>query len=846
MIGRSSMKTLRIAYLVAVVSVLFGFVGTASSFAVGPAVDMEQIRVESFETVPLASDWTIAPVFDGQYLSRASWAPVTLTKYELNRSLWCSGSNPVWWPTYYFLSRSEAQLDLPQLEHFYDSWVSFYYSMPSVGVADYSSFSVGWTEDGGVISESYGVFALTPGTSWLKRTYHPSSPEISSVGNEVNVSRKSASFSLRWYDFLESGTQYPTEGRGPAVDYLVVEGYRYGPPRDLVADAAGGDVELSWSPPAMATWTDEDDTRSIGYRVWRAVDGLPTLTWTELTSARVSSLAFTDSTVVAGTNYRYAVQAWDSGSGTAHGVATELTVRAPSVGIDLSITAPSPVLAGATVPITYSVHNTGDLPTAPLALEDGFGNQWVVGILAADESFEYATSQVVDSPIMITAEVTDSGDSVVATSQRYIETRTPGVGITVEPQYGTVAAGDQLYVGFSVTNEGDTPLYHAVVRDSSNVLVGELDVLAVGETRQVGKGYTIDAARAFSGSVVAQYGISGQFFSGSIGPESSGVATVDVVLPRLAGATRYDTAVVASKSVFDSSDNVVLAAGTGFPDALSAAALAGELEAPLLLVGSDSLPTGVEAEINRLGAKTAYVVGGTAVIGQSVRDAVIARTGVTSVVALGGSNRYATARLVSARVRQIAGADPDTVVLATGLNFPDALAASSLAASRGWPILLTKRDSLPDDTAAALAALKPDTVLICGGSAVVSDAVKDLVSGNVAFGSPATTRVGGANRYATARLLVEYGVSRGMAPDGIDGVYLATGTNYPDALSGGIVAALSKGDGWRPLMLTESTALHSETRRLITDHPTVGFVVALGGYSAVSQAVLDEAASLIQ
>lgn len=190
---------------------------------------------------------------------------------------------------------------------------------------------------------------------------------------------------------------------------------------------------------------------------------------------------------------------------------------------------------------------------------------------------------------------------------------------------------------------------------------------------------------------------------------------------------------------------------------------------------------------------------------------------------LEGADRYETAATIV--LDRFDPALVDTVLLATGENFPDALAGGPLAIALDAPILLTRSDVLPDATADVLATFSPTRVLALGGTAVVSDGV--LAAAASAAGGADTDRVHGADRYATAAAIAAQ-----VPPTGT--VYLATGTNYPDALAGGPAT------GGAPILLTApdglSTATADALAALVPDH-----VVALGGPTAVPDDVLDDA-----
>jgi spore germination protein YaaH len=87
---------------------------------------------------------------------------------------------------------------------------------------------------------------------------------------------------------------------------------------------------------------------------------------------------------------------------------------------------------------------------------------------------------------------------------------------------------------------------------------------------------------------------------------------------------------------------------------------------------------------------------------------------------IAGGDRYSTAAYISAST--FAPGAP-VVYVATGLNFPDALAGAAVAGSQGAPILLVAPGSIPAVTAAELARLQPGRIVVLGGTGVVSEAV---------------------------------------------------------------------------------------------------------------------------
>lgn len=255
-------------------------------------------------------------------------------------------------------------------------------------------------------------------------------------------------------------------------------------------------------------------------------------------------------------------------------------------------------------------------------------------------------------------------------------------------------------------------------------------------------------------------------------------STIDSLF-RSSGSDRYETAVAVSSSGFDAADVVVLATGADFPDALSAAGLAGSYDAPLLLTRPTNLPTIVRDEIVRLGASKVVIVGGTKAVSTGVVSAVDVLSGV-SVERIAGTDRYATAAQVARAIALREGATPNAYV-ARGDSFPDALACSPYAFREAMPILLTRTTDLPSATRDAIEDLGVTDVVIAGGTPAVSDAVNNIIDG---IGGVSVVRVAGLNRYETAAAVAEHGVSRGWGSWKYVGI--ATGLNFPDALVGGV------------------------------------------------------------
>ena len=281
------------------------------------------------------------------------------------------------------------------------------------------------------------------------------------------------------------------------------------------------------------------------------------------------------------------------------------------------------------------------------------------------------------------------------------------------------------------------------------------------------------------------------------------------------GDTRYSTAVAASQKAFpDGADIVVLATGANWPDALGGSALAGAVNGPLLLTRPDSLPDEVAAEITRLAPKRVYVLGGEVAVSEAVFDEAELLTEMDIATRLDGPTRYETAIEIADETKAMLGGEYEgSAFVCTGENFPDALAASPIAAANGWPIYLVHPDGISDDVIASMARMyggnPSNHGYIIGGSDVVSDDIAAVLNAAPFIGF---TRFAGDDRYETAAVLAE------NAFDGMGMLFsrpaLATGENFPDALAGGVL----QGSDYSVMLLTRNSSLSPATEDVLTQY----------------------------
>lgn len=309
-------------------------------------------------------------------------------------------------------------------------------------------------------------------------------------------------------------------------------------------------------------------------------------------------------------------------------------------------------------------------------------------------------------------------------------------------------------------------------------------------------------------------------------PEYKGPACPVPGMYRAAGETRYATmAALLPKAPWKAERTVVLASGSNYPDALAAASLAGAYDAPIVLTEPNSLSVDAADMIEQLSPNVIYVVGGEAAVSKSAVDtaAYYAADGC-KVFRIAGDTRLETSLAIAKRVRQKSTAS-DTLIVATGFNYADALSVSPFAFAYKSPIFLCGSNGLSADAISYISGAGFKRAILVGGTAAVPDRVKQqLTSAGISSGS--ITRLAGATRYETSAKIMSYAVNAGM---NVSTVYLATGKNFPDALAAGPVAGKLRA----PLLLVDPGIEYAHTV-LANYCGSVNVATVVGGTSAVS------------
>ncbi len=218
---------------------------------------------------------------------------------------------------------------------------------------------------------------------------------------------------------------------------------------------------------------------------------------------------------------------------------------------------------------------------------------------------------------------------------------------------------------------------------------------------------------------------------------------------------------LAVEALADRTD-VILVSGSVYPDGLAASALAKQENADIVLVPPTGLGSEQIAAIVRENPQTVWILGGPQAIPTSVETQLTTSTSLggagldsSRIERVFGATRYDTAVEVSKRIDTIAylAAQP-TAIIVRGDSFADAVIAGPAAFGitggiGSHPVFLVNRDTIPAGVVEQLRARQITSVLVVGGTSVVSEAVR---LGIQSLGIN-TTRVAGPDRYATAAAL---------------------------------------------------------------------------------------------
>ncbi|WP_346937492.1 cell wall-binding repeat-containing protein [Clostridium sp.] len=289
---------------------------------------------------------------------------------------------------------------------------------------------------------------------------------------------------------------------------------------------------------------------------------------------------------------------------------------------------------------------------------------------------------------------------------------------------------------------------------------------------------------------------------------------------RMYGATRFETSYLAAKKGWTTSDTVIIAPGMSYPDALCAGPLAAKNNAPILLARNESLSSQSELRnlLSSLKVKKAIIVGGPTALSTSFENEIKAMS--ISTERLGGLDRYET----SVKIAQAVGNNGE-IAIATGAGFADSLSISSVAGIKGMPILLTEQSVLTGTVKNYLDTQSISKSYVIGGTTVISDSVARSVKN--------PERLGGATRYETNEKIFNRFKSSLTSSE----MFMALGTNFPDALSISALAAQKKSF----VLLTNTIDVETPVMNIVTQNRnSISKMYVVGGPQFITSTILNQ------
>ena len=274
------------------------------------------------------------------------------------------------------------------------------------------------------------------------------------------------------------------------------------------------------------------------------------------------------------------------------------------------------------------------------------------------------------------------------------------------------------------------------------------------------------------------------------------------------------------------SDTAVLVRDDDYPDALVAGPLAANYNAPILMTPTKQVPRRVVDALRTHGFTKVILVGNPGAISAGAASQL--QNAGFQVQRLGGQDRYRTAGAVADHLLAARGRDKSDVYLATGVDYPDALSASSAAIKNVGVVLLTPRRTVDGTSQGWMNSAKAAKVVAVGGPAVAAaERSVHLDEKQV-----------GVDRYETAEK-----VASAYFPPNPGRIAVATGKDFPDAT---LAASLTARTG-SPLVLTRTDTLTKPTTQFLTrNRASVRKVDVVGGKAAVTEKVRGEIYSALR
>lgn len=334
-------------------------------------------------------------------------------------------------------------------------------------------------------------------------------------------------------------------------------------------------------------------------------------------------------------------------------------------------------------------------------------------------------------------------------------------------------------------------------------------------------------------------------------PVRAGGLDTQRIAPANGSTDPIQQAVAMSQRAFDDQQafHAVIARSNDFADALAGSSLGFGLGPLLFSTSKGALAAPTAAELRRVlpTGSTVYVLGGTAALPTSL-DAEVRNMGY-EVVRVAGTTRQRTAVEVAKQLEQLLaenGFDPArSVMVATAYNWPDAVSAGAIGAWFGIPILLTSPGSLDPAADQFLRSGTWTSAYVIGGTAAVSEAVRNAVVSASRVGASGVVRLAGNDRSGTTvavstefERLFSISFEEAFGSPGVPGFVVAVNLRATGGFAHVLSASALVGEFSGVFLPVEGAAGDSITdsaQRYACRFPAAGVVV--GGLSLINDSV---------
>ncbi|MDI7817026.1 cell wall-binding repeat-containing protein [Clostridioides difficile] len=343
----------------------------------------------------------------------------------------------------------------------------------------------------------------------------------------------------------------------------------------------------------------------------------------------------------------------------------------------------------------------------------------------------------------------------------------------------------------------------------------------------------LDANSTTSGGSNNTDNSSGGTSGGNSGGGSSSNSASNVMVKKLKGSDRFETAVKISQSGWEKSDTVVIVNGEdkSMVDGLTATPLASVKSSPILLSSNDKLPQKTVEEIKRLNPSKLIVIGGNNSMPNAVVESIKAINSKISVQRIGGGTRYQTSINIAKEIDKTNNVNK--LYIGAGNGEADSLSIASLAGKEKTPIMLTQKDGVDNEAEQFIKSNKVSNIYFIGGVEKISNKAIEQV-GKIVDKDISKNRVAGQSRQETNAKVIDKFYSQSK----LDGVVVANQDKLIDALAVGPLAAKNNS----PVVLATNTLDKSQEISLKNKNSSKLFEIGGG----IASSVVDKIKSLIE